>query len=177
MRSGTAESARDHRGSNRNHPLYESWRGMHRANHKNGGMDLRWDDFWNFVEDVGARPDGHRLYRVNPSLPYSKANFVWKPPILEGVGQRTKEERNAYARAFRLKNQDKFKSMYLKRHYGISLEQYMEMLAAQNGKCAICGNEETNITKDGERRMLAVDHDHKTGAIREGVFSAPIVTP
>lgn len=164
MRSGTAESARDHRGSNRNHPLYVSWKSIHRTSLHNGGHSQRWDDFWSFVEDMGDRPEGYRLARLDNTRPYSKENCEWRAPILGG--QKTKEERAAYARAFRLKNVDSFKSRYLQRAYGITLEQYNELFAAQGGVCAICRQKEINITKEGEPRMLAVDHDHKTGAIR-----------
>jgi hypothetical protein len=49
---------------------------------------------------------------------------------------------------------------YLRRKYGITIEQYEEMLAAQGGVCAICGREPNpNIS-------LHVDHDHETGALR-----------
>jgi hypothetical protein len=50
----------------------------------------------------------------------------------------------------------------LKRNYGISLNQYNEMLAAQNSACAICGT-----TTPGGSGVLHVDHCHTTGAIRE----------
>lgn len=52
------------------------------------------------------------------------------------------------------------RSAALLRTYGITLEQYEEMLAAQNGGCAICGGQ----NDDG--RKLYVDHDHTTGAVR-----------
>jgi len=48
----------------------------------------------------------------------------------------------------------------LKYRYGISSEQYDEMLGRQGGKCAIC-REECRTGK-----ALAVDHDHDTGAVR-----------
>lgn len=43
----------------------------------------------------------------------------------------------------------------LKRHYNITIEQYDELLASQNGVCAICGLPPL----EGGRR-LCVDHDH-----------------
>jgi len=46
------------------------------------------------------------------------------------------------------------KASELRRRYGITLEQYAEMVANQNGGCAICG------ATDPSRR-LAVDHDWK----------------
>lgn len=39
------------------------------------------------------------------------------------------------------------------------------MLAAQDGKCAICDEEETD-TYQGKPKMLAVDHCHSSGRVR-----------
>ncbi len=50
------------------------------------------------------------------------------------------------------------KNAYLKRKYGISLDEYEELLRTQQGVCAIC--------RAKENRSLAVDHDHKTGRVR-----------
>lgn len=47
----------------------------------------------------------------------------------------------------------------LQRVYGISLDDYAALFEAQDGRCAICGNRP-------RKRKLAVDHDHKTGAVR-----------
>lgn len=44
--------------------------------------------------------------------------------------------------------------------FGITVEQYEQMLAAQAGGCAICGEP----CKSGKR--LAIDHDHVTGVVR-----------
>jgi Recombination endonuclease VII len=49
---------------------------------------------------------------------------------------------------------------HLKRKYGLSLEDYERMFAAQGGVCAIC------LETRPEERTLHVDHDHETGAIR-----------
>lgn len=51
----------------------------------------------------------------------------------------------------------------LKRHYGITLEQYAKMYKKQNGVCAICNKPETAKGKE----FLAVDHDHTTNQIRQ----------
>lgn len=48
------------------------------------------------------------------------------------------------------------------RMYGLSEEQYGEILVQQGGGCAICGRAE----KDSSRRRLCVDHDHTTGEVR-----------
>lgn len=48
----------------------------------------------------------------------------------------------------------------LMKSYGITLEDYMDLDARQKSCCAICNMPE----KEG--KVLAVDHDHKTGAVR-----------
>lgn len=47
----------------------------------------------------------------------------------------------------------------LRDKYGITVEQYDLMLAAQQGRCAICDKPPT-------KRALAVDHCHATGVVR-----------
>jgi hypothetical protein len=58
----------------------------------------------------------------------------------------------------------------LKKNYGITVEQYDAMLAAQGGVCRICAQPPSTVHRKNERdpriRNLAVDHDHKTGRIR-----------
>ncbi|KKM81485.1 hypothetical protein LCGC14_1329300 [marine sediment metagenome] len=47
----------------------------------------------------------------------------------------------------------------LVRKYGITLDDYDQMLKAQGGGCAICGRKPTN-------RRLDVDHSHKSKNVR-----------
>jgi hypothetical protein len=49
----------------------------------------------------------------------------------------------------------------LKSKYGITLEQYDELLQKQNNCCAVCERHEKTF-----KSKLAVDHNHKTGEIR-----------
>ncbi len=53
------------------------------------------------------------------------------------------------------------KDRKLQRSFGISYSEYLTMLEAQDGKCAICGTTDT-----GKRKAFAVDHCHNTGKIR-----------
>ena len=46
------------------------------------------------------------------------------------------------------------------------METYESLFEQQSGVCAICGKPETRKTQTGGVSSLAVDHDHKTGAIR-----------
>lgn len=48
----------------------------------------------------------------------------------------------------------------LRRNYGITLQQYEDILKSQGGVCAICGK------IDHTKRRLAVDHDHETKKVR-----------
>ena len=50
----------------------------------------------------------------------------------------------------------------LKHCYGVSLEQYQEMLEKQNYCCAICGINEKKTPKE----TLFVDHCHQTDKVR-----------
>jgi hypothetical protein len=50
-----------------------------------------------------------------------------------------------------------------KRRYGMTDEQFQQLLERQGGCCAICG---TNDPSGGHGNNFHVDHDHSTGAIR-----------
>ena len=52
-----------------------------------------------------------------------------------------------------------------RKKYGIDFAEYQRMLIAQKGVCAICEQPETKL-QNGSIRMLSVDHNHKTGAVR-----------
>ncbi len=80
-----------------------------------------------------------------------------------------KAKMNAYGREYYSKNSKKVceqnRNTYLKREFGITNEQYNEMLVFQNYVCAICCQPETATLK-GAIKRLAVDHCHETNKIR-----------
>lgn len=49
----------------------------------------------------------------------------------------------------------------LKRQYGMTPEEYDQMLEEQDGRCKICGTHQSEL-----KRRLAIDHCHKSGKIR-----------
>ncbi len=53
----------------------------------------------------------------------------------------------------------------LKRLYGLTVEQYDDMLARQNGVCLLCA-EPPKGEGNGASSRLHVDHDHETGYVR-----------
>lgn len=51
--------------------------------------------------------------------------------------------------------------------FGLTPDQYLEMFEAQNGACAICERPERVVdSRNGRLKAMAVDYDHKTGAVR-----------
>lgn len=73
------------------------------------------------------------------------------------------ERRRRYVKTYKIKHPDKTKhsdrNTRLKRKFGITTVDYDQMLAAQNGSCAICKQQPTST--------LHVDHDHNTGRLRK----------
>lgn len=131
------------------HPLRHTWRWMSRT----GGRVPEWDDFWQFVNDVGDRPTKqHKLRRYNASEPFGPRNVFWHETM-------PNKDRAARMRQYRQENPTKFRNYELKKRFGIGATEYDEILEKQNGKCAICGGEDDHFS-------LAVDHCHNKKHIR-----------
>lgn len=172
-RHGTVESTRPNDwGAKEKHRHYGSWGSMRR--YSKAEMPEAWvQDFWAFVRDTPPRPDGRAVaQRPDPSKPWGPENFYWREPQ---TPLSHRDDRAAYMREYSRKareaNPDYHKSAFLRRKYGITIQQYHEMLIAQGGVCAICGKAESNEIR-GKVLSLAVDHDHKTGAVRELLCSS-----
>lgn len=84
--------------------------------------------------------------------------------------QQNKEKKNEYQRNYYQKNKEVILKQQRERHlqksYGLSSNEYLEMVIEQDNKCAICGESETHILKTGDVKPLSVDHDHSTGEVR-----------
>ena len=69
---------------------------------------------------------------------------------------------SCYCRGQQVKRPDhkkRAKRYALKCDYGMTLEEYEALFLKQDGKCVLCHKGQT-------KRLLSVDHDHKTGKIR-----------
>lgn len=155
--------------SRENHPLYETWRWIIKNYTISKMVCERWLDFWNFVEDVNEKPGPKfHFHRHYFDKPYGPGNWRWRTFINT---DESREKRRAYARQYRARKmaEDPFfhKNWALKRSYGITADQYKEMLSSQNGVCVICKCREMSIAPTSKKyRHLHVDHCHTTGKIR-----------
>lgn len=66
-------------------------------------------------------------------------------------------DRDYYAR-----NKDKVRAYQIEKMYGVSIEQFNQMVVDQGGRCALCGR----VPLSPHTSVLHMDHDHVTGAIR-----------
>ncbi len=101
-----------------------------------------------------AQLEKNRTYMANRRLneEFREQNRAYS----RAYGASHREERRAYIKKFRLK-----------RDYGITIEQFNEMLASQHGKCAICEvimDPPARATRDSV--AVTVDHCHQSGKVR-----------
>jgi hypothetical protein len=105
--------------------------------------------------------------------PGSKREYAARPEVKVRQQERgrahyeaNKDKVKAQAKAWREANPERKRGAdwagHLRRSYGITLEQYDQMLRDQDGKCAICQRPEA----ESAGGKLAVDHMHCSGRVR-----------
>jgi hypothetical protein len=84
----------------RKNPTYSSWSSArNRANNPNGkdyarygavgiGFDKRWDVFENFLHDMGEKPRGTTLDRIDGAKGYGPSNCRWATPTEQARNRR-----------------------------------------------------------------------------------------
>ena len=87
------------------------------------------------------------------------------------MSTRNKEKAKIQYQNWFLRNKEK-RLIYIREYtlltkYGITQNDYVEMLLDQKGVCAICNLPETIVDKrSGQVQLLSIDHDHTTGKVR-----------
>jgi hypothetical protein len=106
-----------------------------------------------------ADPEGHRAR--------AKA---WYWANRERAIARTTRSRRKWTAEQKARHREVNFASHLRRKYGVTREWWETQQAAQNGRCALCGEVPT-IRIPGTKRTKAspwvVDHNHATGAVRE----------
>ncbi len=94
-----------------------------------------------------------------------KKEFGKDSATAKGISSWCKSCKKAWRSQWRKENPEKVKAQDfksdLKKHYGITSEQYYQMIEDQKNCCACCGQSAENF-----KRGLHVDHDHTTGQVR-----------
>lgn len=152
------------------HELYGTWNWIIRAYTAKNMVCERWLEFWNFVEDVGRKPEGNfKFQRHYADQPFRPGNFRWKAKYVSTPY--TREYRKIYMRKW-MEEKRKIDPSYehdqsLNKQYKIRVEDYNRILESQGGVCSICkGNEKSIAHTSNKIRNLTVDHCHTTGKIR-----------
>lgn len=96
-------------------------------------------------------------------MPY--ADIEQKRAYDREYGNARRERRAARSKAWREDNPERQRRHqrrhHLKTTFGMSMKEYDALEDAQEGKCAICGTDDT-----APWDWFCVDHDHATGAVR-----------
>lgn len=75
------------------------------------------------------------------------------------------EKAKAISQRYKKAHPERVRNANLKVKFGITLEDYNRMWNNQNGRCAACSEPET-ATWNNIVKLLAVDHNHRTGKVR-----------
>lgn len=102
------------------------------------------------------------------------SEFVKNVRLKSGIGSRCKDcHRKKDNEYYHRKDKSKPNGRHgkLMKQYGISSEQYEEMLENQDYKCAVCGK-----TEQENNQRLAVDHCHNSKKVRKLLCTSCNVT-
>lgn len=81
--------------------------------------------------------------------------------------QENPESNKEYYKKHREKLIAKSRTNHLRISYNLSLQDYDNLVLAQNNLCAICNLPEHRYMKTGKLKPLSVDHNHTTGKVRQ----------
>ena len=77
-----------------------------------------------------------------------------------GVSIYCKECKKVKSKSRYIRYRDRYRNYVLKKKFGITLQEYIDLFDKQGKKCAVCGKENKN------KKPFPLDHCHKTGKVR-----------
>lgn len=104
-------------------------------------------------------PEEKKKYNADRQREYRKKNVFSVRARERKYYENNRDKFNAR----RIRYKSISKNCYLKRTYGMTLEQYNRLLHEQLSRCAICGSDNPKSFKNVS---FHVDHDHITGKVR-----------
>ena len=114
----------------------------------------------------GEWPKGRIAPIDGDTLNLRIANLSETHALPDSYDTKDPEGRKQYHRDHRQMNPLAWRAQEWSRNFGITAQQYLDMVGKQGNRCAICHMPET-ATRNGEVKALAVDHNHTTGVVRE----------
>ena len=133
------------------------------------------DEYVHLIGINGRRTDRKKSKREYSAEYYRKNRHRWKKRSPEKQAEYNAKRREQYAKDPEMQKQYRESAKRWKKEnpekgldqdlrvYGIDAVRYREMLADQNGRCAICRREPG---KHSRGTRLHVDHDHLSGNVR-----------
>jgi hypothetical protein len=124
-----------------NHPLYKTWSNMMRRcyspsdraykNYGARGISVcdRWHDILNFIEDMGERPEGHSIDRIDNNSGYSKENCRWATDTTQSRNRRYAKLNEQKASEIRSLRDLGAKRKELAEKFGVSLATIKKVLS------------------------------------------------
>ena len=97
---------------------------------------------------------------------WAEANPDKRKVVTARSREKNREAMRKAQREYHQRNPDRHRNNFLKRTFGITVDEYREMIAKRNGLCDICKSPEP-----GGKGNFHLDHDHTTGEIR-GILCA-----
>lgn len=100
-----------------------------------------------------------------------KSSFNFQHANKDGLNKHCKEclaagNRKKNQKPRRIPTPAENRKMNLKRKFGITPEEFDQMLFDQGGGCAICGDDDPAPARGAGTSLFVVDHCHDTGVVR-----------
>lgn len=108
----------------------------------------------------------HREKRIREVAIYREKNRIHYREWAREDRKKYPEKYSLYAKTHRGKHGVIRNIREIARNFGLTVQQYQQMIVDQENKCAICRNSETRKNRSGNIAALCVDHNHNTNVVR-----------